>query len=309
MEAKLRIFRFNPETDKTARYEDYPAEVSKGKTILDCLEEIRMTSDETLAFDRSCGSGICGGCGLRINGKAKLACQTQALNEVSNGEILVEPLSNFPIIKDLVVNKSSFWKKIKESEPCFVHKEFSQEDPNKLITKESLLLFENSENCILCGLCHSVCSSAKYEPNFLGPAAATKMYRFIVDPRDGRSKERLIGLLRGRIWSCSHQYQCIDACPKDIEPGNLIFRLESRIFEKNLLKSAGSRNAKHFEDSLKKYGRLDFRNWGIMAGNPFLKELVLNIQLARKSRLSLFNTKRIKNYLDFKRIFRKMGDK
>ena len=309
METKLRIFRYNPETDQAPRYDEFPVEITKGKTILDCLEEIKANNDGTLTFDRSCKSGMCGGCGLRINGKGRLACQTQALHEVDNGIILIEPLSNFPIIKDLAVNKSSFWKKIKESEPCFVHKEFSEEDPAKMITKESLLIFENSDSCIMCGLCYSACSSVKHEPGFLGPAAATKAYRFLADPRDAKSKERLASLQQQKIWLCSHQYQCIEACPKNIEPGNLIFKLENKIFQTSKVSGSGMKNAKYFSASFKKYGKLDFRNWGIAAGRSFFKELILNLKLSMKSRISLLSMKKIKNYADIRKLMNRLGEK
>jgi succinate dehydrogenase / fumarate reductase iron-sulfur subunit len=309
MRIKIKVFRYNPESGEGARYDEFELNVDKGKTILDCLMEIKENLDSTLTFEGSCNNGICGGCAVRINGKSRLACHSQSLNFVKEGIILIEPLSNFPVIKDLVVDKTVFWKNLSKVMPYLVHKEISEEDKGDLITEKELEEFKRSEKCILCSICYSECTAVKFESTFLGPAATTKIFRFMKDPRDAKSTERLELLNKGNVWACSHQFHCTELCPKNIDPGERIYDLKKELIDHKFTKSRGAKNTGFFFEFLKKYGKLNFSKWGIKVGNSITKEMLFNLKLNGKGRHIPFMMKKIKNHAELIKIFKRLGEK
>ncbi|HEY5261495.1 MAG TPA: 2Fe-2S iron-sulfur cluster-binding protein, partial [Solirubrobacteraceae bacterium] len=178
----------------------------------------------------SCRAAICGSCGVRINGKTGLACNThldEALARGDGSEIIVEPMGNMPVIKDLIVDMDAVhWKKIQSVTPWLLAREPVPER-EYLVPREAMIDVTQSMACIQCGACVSDCLAMEVDPLFTGPAALAKAYRFVGDPRDSEHEERLRYLAEDPdgLYTCTHCFKCVDACPKDVNPMGQIMRL------------------------------------------------------------------------------------
>lgn len=258
-QAAFRICRFNPEKDKTPRYDEFQVKIDKKMSVLDALEDIKHDQDASLTFRRSCRSGICGSCAMKINRFAKLACKTRAVTEISkHGEVLVEPLENMRVIRDLVVDMGEFWNEINRGKPWLVADEkmlsdFSREN---LLFKKQMEIASKRADCIMCGACFSDCVSRVFDKNFTGPASLAKIERFVTDPRDRVGKERIDKLVDIGIWVCTHCYFCWSQCPQNVRPVAAISALRVRSVNAED-KSQGARHVKIFSDSIKKMGMLN----------------------------------------------------
>ena len=190
MEALIKVKRFNPEESEDTYFQDYSIDVAEDSTILDSLIKIREQQDGTLSLRCSCRASICGSCSMRVNGSAKLVCKTRIKEVSPDGEpITVEPMGNFPVIKDLVTEMDSFWSKMKSVDP-YVKTSFEPEAEH-IASNESMTHLLGVMNCIMCGACVSECTALEVDPTFTGPAALAKAYRFVVDPRDEETNSRL----------------------------------------------------------------------------------------------------------------------
>lgn len=224
----FKIFRFDPEKDKRPRFQTYRTECPSGYTVLDALYDIKGEQDGTLSYRRSCRSGICGSCGMKINGINRLACKTQ-VSILKKKVIYVEPLPGFSIIRDLVVDMEPFWEKLERVKPYLINgtppptaeRYQSDEDQQKI---------EEATWCILCNCCTSSCPSLWANKESLGPAALLKAYRFVFDSRDEGAEERykLLNTKSG-VWRCHTIFNCMDACPQDINITDYISKLKTRI--------------------------------------------------------------------------------
>lgn len=259
MEAKFKIYRYNPEKEAEPHYDEFTLKVEERITVLNALEEIKHEYDGTLTFRRSCRSGICGSCAMRINGYSKLACKTRATEEMAkHGIILVEPLGNMPVIKDLVVDMKLFWDQIGKGLPWLVEKENepSLTKPN-LLQKEQLEASDKMANCITCGACVSDCVSLEFDKTFLAPASLAKVYRFVSDPRDKLGQERVDNLIDLGLWTCTHCHFCVSQCPRDVGPMHAISALRAMTIQRGLTNNAGARHVKALAESIKKGGTLN----------------------------------------------------
>jgi succinate dehydrogenase / fumarate reductase iron-sulfur subunit len=170
---------------------------------------------------------------VRINGQPGLACHTHLdLAQASGreGVIEVEPMGNMPVIKDLIVDMDAVhWKKIQRVTPWLINKEPIPER-EYIVPHENMVDVTQSMACIQCGACVSDCLSMEVDPQFIGPAALAKAYRFVGDPRDAQQNERLRDLAEdpAGIYDCTHCFKCIEACPKGVAPMNQIMRLRRR---------------------------------------------------------------------------------
>ena len=227
MKTTLKIFRYDPKKDDKPRYQDYTLEVEKGTTILDCLNEIKWNHDGSLTFRKSCRSAICGTCAVMLNGKPRLACKTK-ISELEDSDIItIEPLTIDNVKKDLVVDTKIFWEQIKKVMPWLVPKnENMDKTKENLMPKGDLVKFKNSHICIMCMCCHFDCKSIKFDEKILGPAAFVKGYRFVIDPRDSKRRERLGEYKKNGLSHCDIVYRCMDQCPKNIKVGELISDLK-----------------------------------------------------------------------------------
>jgi succinate dehydrogenase / fumarate reductase iron-sulfur subunit len=255
----FRIRRFNPETDAEPSYREYTFEPQNAAwTLLDCLNHIKWHLDGTLTYRMSCRSAICGSCAMRVNGGGQLVCNTQYREHVdANGVITIEPLGNMPVIKDLAVDLSDFWRKIESVEP-FIKNEHPPEQGEHRMRPADFLKIDDASTCILCAACYSECTSYEVDRNFLGPAALAKAQRIVFDTRDEERQERTETLSEyGGIWDCAHCFGCVQACPKPVRPLWRIIELRQEAHRRGVHENNGSRHARAFADIVEESGWLD----------------------------------------------------
>ena len=234
-EYTLKIRRYQPESGGGPYWEEFKVELEESLSVLDGILQAKDREDGSLAVRCSCRAAICGSCGMKINGESTLACKTQlrhaheAANRRNGGSepIVVEPMGNMPVIKDLVTDmESTHWAKIRRVTPWLLP---AGDPPEReyVVPPESMIDITQSMACIQCGACVSSCLSMEVDPGFIGPAALAKAYRFVGDPRDAETRERLHDLAQDPhgIYDCTHCFSCIDACPKGVAPMDQIMRL------------------------------------------------------------------------------------
>ncbi len=215
----LRILKFNPKTDDEKKFIEYQVPYEKWTTVLDTILDVKKHLDHSIAVRYSCRQASCGSCGMIINGRPRLACFTK-ISELDSSVIRVEPMNNFPIIRDLVVGFDRLFKTHKKLKPYII-----SEDSETISTKELLQTPQEVEkyiqfaNCIKCGLCNSVCPTMATDSSFIGPQALAQAYRYVADTRDKGKDDRLkiIDDSHG-IWRCHFAGSCSQVCPKGVDP-------------------------------------------------------------------------------------------
>jgi succinate dehydrogenase / fumarate reductase iron-sulfur subunit len=225
----LKIRRYLPESGEAAFWQEYTVDLEGHRSVLEAILTARAEQDGSIGIRCSCRAAICGSCGVRINGKPGLACNTHLEHVAGDGSepITVEPMGNMPVIKDLIVDMDAVhWKKIQRVTPWLL----PEGDPparEYIVSHDAMVDVTQSMACIQCGACVSDCLSMEVDPLFIGPAALAKAYRFVGDPRDGARHERLEDLSEDPhgIYDCTHCFNCIDACPKGVAPMSQIMRL------------------------------------------------------------------------------------
>jgi len=215
MEVKLRVFRYNPETDKRPRYENYTLEAEPTDQVLDLLNRVKWEQDGTLSYRKSCAHGVCGSDAVRINGVNRLACKV-LVRDVGS-KIKVEPILGMQVIKDLIVDMEPFFESYRSVLPYLINDE-PEPVAERPQTQEQRARFDDTTKCILCAACTTSCPSFWASGEYVGPAAIVQAHRFIYDSRDRGAQERLQALNdRMGIWRCHDIYNCTDACPREIE--------------------------------------------------------------------------------------------
>jgi succinate dehydrogenase / fumarate reductase iron-sulfur subunit len=227
----LRIRRYNPESGDAAYWESHTVEMKAHSSVLEAILEVKAKQDGSIGIRCSCRAAICGSCGVRINGKPGLACNTHLSEAAGRGgvgkPITVEPMGNMPVIRDLIVDMDAVhWKKFRRITPWLINKEPIPER-EYIVPHDNMVDVTQTMACIQCGACISDCLSMEVDPEFIGPAALAKAYRFVGDPRDAEHYERLKDLSEDEhgIYDCTHCFNCIDACPKGVAPMSQIMRL------------------------------------------------------------------------------------
>ncbi|MDA0837970.1 MAG: succinate dehydrogenase/fumarate reductase iron-sulfur subunit [Planctomycetota bacterium] len=219
----LEVFRYNPEEDTEPRFQNYEVPYKKDWVILDALNWVKDNVDGTLTYRWSCRMGVCGSCGMQINGVPKLTCAVFLKNYYPN-PIRVEPLANFPVIRDLVIEMDGFMEKLKSVKPWIIDDDEPplSEGAYKQ-TPAQLANFKQFSMCINCMLCYAACPVMALEPDFLGPAAIALGQRYNLDSRDKGNKERneVIFSHEG-IWDCTFVGECTEVCPKKVDPAGAI---------------------------------------------------------------------------------------
>src|SRR3954463_3137427 len=266
-EYTLKLYRYNPESGDAAHWENYAVDLPDHMSVLDGVLQARAQQDGTIGIRCSCQAAICGSCAVRINGKTRLACNTkigQAAEEATNrtglGEIVVEPMANYPVLKDLIVDMDAVhWKKVQRVVPWLLP-EGQPPEREYIVPAESMIDITQSMACIQCGACVGACLSLEVDPEFVGPAALAKSYRFVGDPRDGATEERLNDLAEDPhgIYDCTHCFACIEVCPKDVAPMSQIMRLRRRATNDYSIRDInnGFGHEKAFVDLIETYGTL-----------------------------------------------------
>jgi succinate dehydrogenase / fumarate reductase iron-sulfur subunit len=284
----MRIRRFDPKSGEAAYWDEHSVDLDGSQSVLDAILKIRDDVDGSVGIRCSCQQAICGSCGVRMNGKPGLACNThleeaaarvhgtgwnpaQDTGTVNGGTgsgdstpagvIEVEPMGNMPVIKDLIVDMDAVhWKKIRRVTPYLINKEPVPER-EYIVPHENMVDVTQTMACIQCGACVSDCLSMEIDPLFAGPAALAKAYRFVGDPRDAEHFERLKDLSEDEhgIYDCTHCFNCIDACPKGVDPMSQIMRLRRRAGsdEKIVDRNNGHRHEDAFVTLVRDYGLLN----------------------------------------------------
>src|SRR5919197_1553375 len=218
----LKVFRANRRAGESAHYDSVEVPVQRWTTVLDALLYAKEYKDPSIGIRYSCRMATCGSCGMKINGIPRLACYTK-VSELQGTEIMVEPLSNFPHIRDLVTDFSQFFAHRHSMEPYIQNEHADIKENNKLTeflqTPEDIDKFLQFSYCIKCGLCYSACPTVATDTKFPGPQALSQAYRYFIDNRDTGTKKRLnIVDDRHGIWRCHFAGSCSAVCPKGVDP-------------------------------------------------------------------------------------------
>jgi len=221
----LQVARYRPEQQSDITFDEYEVPCPKEWVVLDGLNHIKDRLDGTLSYRWSCRMGICGSCGMNVNGEPKLTCAT-FLADYAPGPIRVEPLPNFPLIRDLIVDIGDFMQKLVRVKPWIVRqteKPLSEGEYRQ--TPEELDEYKQFSMCINCMLCYAACPIYGLDPKFLGPAAIALAQRYNLDNRDEGASARMEVLSEHEgIWGCTFVGECTKVCPKNVDPAGAIQR-------------------------------------------------------------------------------------
>ncbi|MGZ8651176.1 MAG: succinate dehydrogenase/fumarate reductase iron-sulfur subunit [Actinomycetota bacterium] len=216
----FRVFRFTRE-DGPSRFDTFEVAVGTASTVLDALRWIKIHSDPSLAIRHSCFHASCGTCGVRVNGREALACVTH-VGDLDPGQVTVEPMANFPVVADLVVEMASFVERFPSPHPTTR----ASESLPTAQAPSGVDEYERFEDCIECGLCLSACPVAATDDSYVGPAALAYAQRMLEEPR-GANVGAILEWADGdnAAWRCHAAFECTEACPSDVRPAQRIMKL------------------------------------------------------------------------------------
>lgn len=220
----LSIYRYNPEVDTKPYMQSYwlTVDANTDPMVLTLLERIKTEQDATLSYRRSCREGVCGSDGMNINGNNGLACITH-LSKLKSNKIVIRPLPGFPVVRDLVVDMSQFYKQYERIEP-YLQNDDVPPARERLQSPEERAKLDGLYECILCACCSSSCPSFWWNPDkFVGPAGLLQARRFLADSRDTAVEHRL-GKLQDpfSVFRCRTIMNCANVCPKGLNPTEAI---------------------------------------------------------------------------------------
>lgn len=219
---RVKIYRYDPEAGEPPRMQDYTVPAGyEGHMVLDLLTNIKNEIDDSIAYRRSCREGVCGSDGMNINGKNRLACVTNVKD--LQQPIILRPLPGVPVVRDLIVDLSEFWKQYHSIKPYLVNDDPPPER-ERLQSPEERDRLNGLYECILCACCSTACPTFWWNPDrFVGPAGLLQAYRFIADTRDTTPSQRLDDLDDAyRLFRCRTIMNCTDVCPKGLNPAAAI---------------------------------------------------------------------------------------
>jgi succinate dehydrogenase iron-sulfur subunit len=220
---ELRVLRYRPASDREPVFVSYRIAYSDDMSVLQALQSIKDNQDGSLSFRWSCRMAVCGSCGMMINGEPKLACNT-FVRDLAPDALIIEPLQNFPIERDLVVTVGDFVKKIESIYPYIIPKvPQTIEEGAYLQTPAQMASYESFSDCINCMLCYAACPQFGANPDFIGPGAMALLQRYNGDSRDGGRQLRL-DRIHGEdgVWACTAVGICSEVCPKQVDPANAV---------------------------------------------------------------------------------------
>ena len=220
---EIQVLRYRPEEEDKPVWQSYYVPFTDDMSVLQGLQYIKDELDGTLSFRWSCRMAICGSCGMMVNGKPKLSCQT-FLRDLLPGPVRVEALAHFPIERDLVVNVGQFVSKLESIKPYIIPKEpRALSEGEYLQTPHQLEQVEQFSSCINCMLCYSACPQFGLNPEFTGPGVLALLHRYNADSRDGGRAERMkIVNTEEGVWGCTAVGYCSEVCPKGVDPANAV---------------------------------------------------------------------------------------
>jgi fumarate reductase iron-sulfur subunit len=221
----LEVQRYSPDRDAKPRFQKFEVPYHKDWVVLDALNYIKDQVDGTLTYRWSCRMGICGSCGMMVNGEPKLTCAT-FLSSYARKTIRVESLRYFPVIRDLVTEITDFMVKLKKAKLWLLREnEKPLSEGEYLQTPAQLDDYKQFSMCINCTLCYAACPVYGLDPDFIGPAALALAQRYNMDSRDQGAQERLAVLQHPEgIWGCTFVGECTRVCPKHVDPAGAIQR-------------------------------------------------------------------------------------
>ncbi len=231
---KVSVYRYNPETDLKPSMQDFDIEIPDGKDImvLDVLHMVKE-QDESMTYRRSCREGVCGSDGMNMNGVNGLACITHLSEVVKNDKLVIRPLPGLPVIRDLVVDMSAFYKQYERIKP-YLQNDEPEPAIERLQSPEDRAKLDGLYECILCACCSTNCPSFWWNPDkFVGPAGLLQAYRFLADTRDTKTEERLADLEDPfSVFRCRGIMNCVAVCPKGLNPTKAIGHIRSMLMER-----------------------------------------------------------------------------
>lgn len=233
-EVKVTVMRYNPEDGKEEpHYDSFQIESKKNMTVLDALFLIVEDQDPTLSFRCACRLGMCGSCGMMINGRGRLACRTKI--EQMGHNIVVQPMKNQSVIKDLTVNMDAFFENWQKVKPYFVPKEDMEDFAVIPPSSGRREIIDENQDCITCGLCFQSCDAVAIRDDYIGPAALSRAYNLIADERDGAKEERLdLVSKEDGVFGCHSFGACVEVCPKGIKPMVTIQKIKAKKVRRSL---------------------------------------------------------------------------
>lgn len=288
MEVLFKIVR--QQKNSSPVEQTYVLEVFGGNTILDCLNRIKWEQDGSLAFRKNCRNTICGSCAMVINGRSALACkenvgseiaklqQTQTLHNSANGipEITVAPLGNMPVIKDLVVDMSSFWNNLEAVAPYVSTAGLRVPEREFLQTPQERSRLDQTGNCIMCGACYSQCNAREVNSSFVGPHALAKAYRTLADGRDSQTESRLENYNEDTsgVWGCTRCFFCNSVCPMGVAPLDQITKIKQEILaHQELPRSVPLRHRKGLVEVVKQGGWINEPQFVLQVLGNYFRDL------------------------------------
>jgi len=311
--ANFDVYRYDPATDAAPRYQRYTLQLAPHTPVLTGLLRIRDELDPTLTLRYSCRSAICGSCAMLVNSKSRLACQTPVGPEIEqHGRIVIDPMRNLPVLRDLVVEMTTFWSKYSRIEPHLI------DDPahpmpvgrETTMSPAQVERFKETPRCIACGACYSACPAVEADAEFPGPMALAKLYRFVVDPRDGARRERLVKIQTEGLWLCLRCHLCTEACPKDVQPSQRIRDLKEMAVAVQGGTEPGSRHAIGFKDNIRSTGTLNemklVRQTSGLLG--MVAQAPQGIKLSRKKPEILHAPKKIEGQEELEKLYELLDD-
>ena len=228
---KVSIYRYDPDADEKARMQDVDVDLPEGRDlmVLDVLE-LAKARDPSIAYRRSCREGVCGSDGMNINGKNGLACITPVSEAAGGGKLVLRPLPGLPVIRDLVVDMSAFFRQYERIKPYLIN-DAPPPAQERLQSPEDRARLDGLYECILCACCSTSCPSFWWNPDkFVGPAGLLQAYRFLADSRDTATEERLAELEDPfSVFRCRGIMNCVNACPRGLNPTRAIGKIRSML--------------------------------------------------------------------------------
>ena len=228
---KVSIYRYDPDADEKGRLQDVEVELPEGRDlmVLDVLE-LAKSRDPSIAYRRSCREGVCGSDGMNINGKNGLACITPVSEAARGGKLVLRPLPGLPVIRDLVVDMSAFFRQYERVKPYLIN-DAPPPAEERLQSPEDRAKLDGLYECILCACCSTSCPSFWWNPDkFVGPAGLLQAYRFLADSRDTATAERLAELEDPfSVFRCRGIMNCVNACPRGLNPTRAIGKIRSML--------------------------------------------------------------------------------
>lgn len=236
MDVQVSVYRYNPEQDDVPRMQDMTVEVPDGKDlmVLDVLERLKAR-DATLTYRRSCREGVCGSDGMNISGTNGLACVTPLSEALRKGRLVLRPLPGLPVIRDLVVDMSLFYRQYEKVRPWLIN-DAQPPARERLQSPEDREQLDGLYECILCACCSTSCPSFWWNPDrFIGPAGLLQAYRFLADSRDTATSERLAALEDPfSVFRCRGIMNCVNVCPKGLNPTRAIGHIRTMLLGRGI---------------------------------------------------------------------------